>query len=238
MTLTRIECATRTASWFTPRGRAVEFAYRAETSDWNTINSVMSPNDEYGLAGLNLSGSALDIGAHVGSVSIALAMDNPDLRVIAVEAISENADLARENAERNGLGDRITVLTCAAAAPGIETTEVLWRSQGDENATHHAFIGNSRLVYDTLTLPHETATVACVSLGSLLESEAAFVKIDCEGCEWGFLSDPAVKRVERITGEWHPTGGHELQDIVALLSPTHVVDAWGEGPGGFRAVRR
>lgn len=243
MTLERVEYATRTATWETPRGRLVEFAYRAETSDWNTISSIMRPHDEYGLGALQLTGLALDIGAHIGAASIALAADNPELRVIAVEAIAENAELARENAARNGLSDRITVLTNAAAAPGIDTTEVLWRSTGSENATHHAFIGNSRLVYDTLTAPHETATVACVSLEGLLEhyhymTPAAFMKIDCEGCEWGFLSDPAIMDVERITGEWHPTGGHTLADIVKLLSPTHDVDAWGEGPGGFRAVRR
>jgi FkbM family methyltransferase len=240
MTLARVEYATAQATFVTPRGRLVDFAYRLDTSDWNTISSVMQPHDEYGLAGVRASGLALDVGAHIGAVTIALAMDNPELHVIAVEAIGENATLARENVERNGLGDRVNVMHLAAAAPDIESTSVMWRGQGSESAEHHAFIGNSTLVYDNLATAHESETVGCVSLGMLLgPGSCSILKIDCEGCEWGFLSDPAIARVERIVGEWHPTGGHVQHDIRDALADTHDVTFSGpvEGPGGFVAVR-
>lgn len=236
----RIEYQEHTTMWHTPRGRESFLIIREGTSDWNTVNSVMT-NDEYGLRDLYLSGLALDVGAHIGVVSIALALDNPALHVTAIEALSENAELARRNAELSDVADRVTVLHAAAAAPGVETAEVDWRGQGNETREHHAFIGNSDLVYRDGQSNHETETVTCVDLGFFAgPTSVSFMKIDCEGCEWGFLASPAVAYVERITGEWHQAGGHVQEDIVALLSETHDVTTSGpvEGPGGFVAVRR
>lgn len=234
-------------TWITPKGNLAHFAYREGTSDWNTITSIMVQNDEYGLAALDLTGLALDVGAHLGAATIALLLDNPSLSVIAVEAVPPNVEMIRRNLALNGLEDRCRVVGLAASAPGIDHTEVWFGSRGDENAEHHAFIGNSKLVYDSPgTKDYQTAVVACISLGALLgRREASFIKIDCEGCEWGFLSDPTVSQVARIHGEWHPTGNHRRPDIVALLSQTHDVTTSAPagvdpevGPGGFVAVRR
>jgi FkbM family methyltransferase len=240
VTLARVEYRTAEATFLTPRGQLASFRYRLDTSDWNTISSVMQPHDEYGLAGIRASGLALDVGAHIGAVTIALAMDNPELHVIAVEAIGENADLAEENVARNGLSERVQIVHAAAAAKGVPSTTVMWRGQGSENAEHHAFIGNSSLVYDHMDIPHETETIGCISAASFFPDEPiALLKIDCEGCEWGFLDDPAIKRVERIVGEWHPVNGKTRRDLEVLLAATHLVTFSGPeaGPGGFVAVR-
>lgn len=238
----RIEYQEAIGRWQTPHGRTAMFAFRQDTSDWNTISSILA-HDEYGLGALHLEGLALDIGAHLGAAGIAMALDNPGLRVVAVEAISENAALAERNVALNDLSDRVTVLHRAAASPEDRTADVWFRSTGDENATHHAFIGNSSLVYPHGgERAHETETVACISLSGLLGkgNEASLVKMDCEGCEWSFLTDPAVSRVALFIGEWHPTGGHTGADVVTLLSKTHDVTLSGppEGPGAFRAVRK
>lgn len=238
------EYAHHRGGWRTPLGRHALFEYRLDTSDWNTINSVMGDNDEYHLRDLSLAGLALDVGAHLGAVTIALAIDNPALEVIAVEAVPPNVDLLRTNVALNGLEDRVRVVPLAAAAPGVPRTEVWYGSVGNESAEHHAFIGNSTLVYDVPEIEHVEASIACVSLGALLgDRDAEFLKIDCEGCEWGFLTDPALARVKRIHGEWHPTGGHRRQDLAPLLPgfrlEYHVplgVDP-DFGPGEFIAVR-
>jgi FkbM family methyltransferase len=244
MTLARVEYATAQATFVTPRGRLVDFAYRLDTSDWNTISSVMQPHDEYGLAGIRASGLALDVGAHIGAVTIALAMDNPELHVIAVEAIGENATLARENVERNGLGDRVNVMHLAAAAPDIESTSVMWRGQGSENAEHHAFIGNSDPRLRQPGTAHETETdrlrVARDAPGTrlLLGSSRSTARAASGASS---LIPPSPGFVERIVGEWHPTGGHVQRDIRDVLADTHDVTFTGPvgGPGGFvaRATR-
>ena len=83
----------------TPRGNLVTLFVREGTSDWNTCNSALS-EDEYGLANLYfLAGQkALDVGAHIGSVSIGLAIDNPSLEVTALEAVPPNVALLHVNA--------------------------------------------------------------------------------------------------------------------------------------------
>src|SRR5256885_2059950 len=95
---TLIEYRERTATWTTPRGNGLSITYREGTSDWNTISSCLT-HDEYGLRDLHVSGLALDIGAHVGAVTLALLADNADLRVIALEPVPDNVDLLKRNVE-------------------------------------------------------------------------------------------------------------------------------------------
>lgn len=214
-------------TWTTPGGHAVRMAYRDGTNDWNTIESVMT-NDEYHMHAI--TGRAVDIGAHIGSASVTLLMDNPDVTLTAVEPIPENIDLLRANLEQNGLTDRCTIIE---GMVGTDTVE--YGFMGTEAAEHHAFIGNAANLGGSATLQ---ATARRVRLAEFWSVD--FMKIDCEGGEWAFLDTPAVANVARIVGEWHPAGGHVQADIVALLTPTHHVTVTGpvEGPGGFRAERR
>jgi tRNA1(Val) A37 N6-methylase TrmN6 len=52
---------------------------------------------------------AVELGAGVGAAGLALALRVPDLKVTLVEIDAALAALARENAARNGLGDRVHV---------------------------------------------------------------------------------------------------------------------------------
>lgn len=238
------------ASWLTPGGNLAQFRYRLDSSDWNTINSVMGGNDEYALP-RGLSGWALDCGAHIGPVTVALALDNPELRIIAVEPVPDNVRLLRENVERNGLADRVAVIDGAIAGPNDATVQVWHGYVGNETAEHHAFIGNSSLAYaHGGEAVHDETIAEAWSLSRLIAlagvERIAWLKVDTEGAEYAFLADPAVARVDVITGEFHNvpnrvTGGVRGRgDIVALLVATHDVTFSGPeaGPGGFVAVRR
>ena len=229
-----------------PRGAPLRFHYRLGTNDWNTLNASAT-EDEYQLRDLPpLVGWALDIGGYLGSVAIGLAVDNPDLRVLCVEPVPENVLLIGANIDANGLAGRVDVISAAMAAPEVPTTTVRYRYRGSELADHHAFVGNISLIEGTgaAYIPHDEQTVACYSIGGIAAAYAverfALVKIDCEGCEWSALQDPAVALVDRFVGEWHPTAGHTQADLLALLAPTHDVTWDGpypQGPQGFVAVR-
>ena len=127
----------------TPRNQPVTMWVRADTNDWNTLYSCLT-GDEYGLRDLHLSGWALDVGAYTGGVTVALAMDNPELQVVAVEPVPGNVELLRLNLEANGLTDRVTVVE-GAAGDGSKVN-IRYGYSGSELATHHAFVGNMSLL--------------------------------------------------------------------------------------------
>lgn len=217
----------------TPRGRMVSMHYRADTNDFNTLYSCLT-GDEYGLRDLHLTGSALDIGAYLGGVTVALAIDNPSLRVTAIEPVPGNVELLRRNLDTNGLSDeRVTVIE-GAAGDGSDVN-VRYGYSGSELACHHAFVGNMSLIADPAPEnPHTVKRMASLPMGGIGDFD--FVKIDCEGCEW----DVDLSRVPLVRGEWHPVRGHTQLEWVARLIETHHVTTTGpaEGPGGFEAVLR
>lgn len=61
----------------------------------------------------------LELGCGTGAAFLCLAARVPGIEVVAVEREPELAALARENAARNGLGDRVTVLEGDVADPGL-----------------------------------------------------------------------------------------------------------------------
>lgn len=236
-----------TGTWMTPHGHAVTLEYRLDTNDSNTISSCMGPNDEYGIPS-GLRGCALDIGAYLGSVTIALLMDNPDLYVTAVEPVPDNVRLIRRNLELNGCADRCTVIEGAVGGPLDGPVTVWYGYSGNESAEHHAFVGNSSLAYDHGGfLPHKSVTYEPWFFSQLNQNfyPIRWAKIDAEGAEWEFLKDPAVEQVDYWVGEWHPVRGHVRADLIPLLGKTHdltfsVPDGVDpeHGPGQFTATKR
>lgn len=216
----------------TPKGNAAKMLWREGTSDHNTLFSCMT-EDEYGLKDLTLEGTALDVGSHLGGVAISLAVDNPDLRVIAVEALSENVELLRRNVFANAVSDRVEVVHAIAGTPGKagRTGTVKWNFDGGESGYHHRYIANAS------NIPHESADTEKADILALDGlGQIAFAKIDCEGCEYDFLRSTAVKNIREIRGEFH--AGFER--VFEMLDATHVVTLTSgtETFGAFRAVAR
>ena len=226
------------ATWISPGGHPLTIFYRRDTNDWNTVSATLT-HDEYALP-RGLSGHAVDIGGYLGTVGIALAADNPDLRVTIIEPVPPNAALIRRNIEANGLKERVTLIEGAASGDHKPVT-ISFGYRGSESLEHHAFVGNSTLAYDGPgEYEHDEITYTPVTLADLVKGGPIdWLKIDTEGAEWSFLTGP-VSKVREIVGEWHPVRGKTLGDMAALLGETHVVtfDGPQSGPGGFRAVLR
>jgi FkbM family methyltransferase len=211
----------------TPRGQTPTLSYREDTNDWNVLISCLN-EDEYALKELHLEGTALDIGAHIGGVTIALALDNPELKVVAVEAVPPNVELLTENVRRNGLEERVTVLH-AAAGKG-KTATVRWAFEGNYVADHHAFIGNAVMPETTVSGSAERLDVVTLNALAKEYGPFSFAKVDCEGCEYDFLKGRGLLDIACIRGEEHygklPLPGFDV---------TYTQD---NAPRGFTAVRR
>ena len=225
----------------TPRGRPVSMAIRAGTNDWNTTNACLT-EDEYGLRDLHLEGWALDIGAYTGAVTVALAVDNPELQVVAVEPVPDNVELIHRNLALNGIEDRVIVVD-APAGDGSRVN-IRYGYSGSELACHHRYVGNMSLLEEPgPENPHTVQAMTSLTIGTLglvdhglVGREFSFAKVDCEGCEWNL----DLSGVSLIHGEWHPVRGHTQAEYAKRLAATHDVAFTGpvEGPGGFTAVRR
>lgn len=240
MTLAPVLYEDAVGDWTTPNGHIASFAYRKETNDWNTLSSILTSN-EYRLPS-GISGVALDIGSYLGGVAIALALDNPDLHVVAVEPVPDNVRLIRQSIEANGLTDRIRLIDGALAGREPSVT-ISYGYRGTASLEHHAFVGNSTLAYDDGgAADHDERVLTPITLTRLLKDVdvVAWTKIDCEGGEFSILSDPGVRKLAYIIGEWHNVRGHVQGDIATLLRKTHDVVFAGpvDGPGEFVAVRR
>lgn len=230
--------------WKTPAGNPARMSYRGDTNDWSVCTSIFTA-DEYRLP-RDISGVAFDLGAHIGAATVALALDNPRLRVVAVEPVPDNVRLLVENVNANGIRERVTVIPGAIAGPGEAEVRVWWGRQGTVSLDHHTFIGTNSVAYDRGGSgdPVET-TVRGYSLPALLAAigaeEVDFVKTDAEGAEHAFFCDPEWnRRVAVIRGEWDAVRGMDRAAFAALFLPTHDIEFSGPeaGPGGFSAVRR
>lgn len=221
--------------FYTPRGKAASMAVRAGTSDHNTAYSCLT-EDEYGAASLELgNGWAVDIGAHIGGATVALAVNNKEAHVIAVECLSENVAMIARNVELNGITDRVTVLHAIAARKGGRQATVRWNFDGGESGQHHRFIANAQAFAIEHADEESVETIDLASVVKMAGGEVAFLKIDCEGGEYEFLRGPGLKHVAEIRGEFHAG----FDRLVEQLAATHAVTMTGglETLGAFRAVR-
>jgi len=234
------------AAYLSPKGLDLRMTLRVGTNDHNTIYSSCN-EDEYHLRDRQLSGIAYDIGAYVGSVSVALAVDNPGLLVLAVEPVEDNCRLIWMNARDNGVGERVRILRAAVGPPGVADTVLHYNFRGPEISVHHAFVGTTEVGNSEVHVAwrdatdHDTETVPVYDYPSLVRmvGPADFMKIDCEGAEYGFLPD--ARSVPVIVGEWHniPYGGRKRswrRHVRAMLPEHHITFSGpAAGPGGFEA---
>lgn len=188
-------------------GGTVQMHTRPGTNDHNVCFSILT-EDEYRIDEHKpMTGLALDVGAHIGAATVALCALNPDLMVIAIEALPANVELLRLNTAP--YAERVTVIHAAAGTNG----EIGWNWASidkREPENPHRFIGNQHFSPGT---DHEVLTLPTISLSEIVEQygPVRFLKIDCEGCEDTFLDDPAIDKVEWIAGEFHSGPSVELR---------------------------
>jgi len=195
--------------WTAPNGQSKVFSYRPETNDENVIRSGFC-EDEYGVLGLGLKpgDAVVDIGAHIGAVTLLLAASCPGLRIFSFEPILENFELLKKNVQANPYDGEFNIFN-----------EAVWFYDGDEVRMYgggeskggkiHRFIGSQFLIADYLD-EKKYAIAPTISLSAIFEEnrirDCQFLKIDCEGAEYGIFKGcpkEVLAMIERIHGEYH-----------------------------------
>lgn len=223
----------------TPGGKVARYFSRPEYNDEVLIFGILG-SDEYHLRELtDLEGWALDIGAHVGTVGIALAVDHPRLNVVMVEPVPDNARLIRESIVLNGVGDRCYVVE-AMASGYLGTATCRWNyrdvhGQDRGYVIGNAMVGNIWRLTDGENVESEQAEIRTTTVSELSEMANrpwTFAKLDCEGCEWDFLQgvDPAM--LPYIVMEVHDSPPADI----ALILPGYDIEVLADN-GGSGIVR-
>ena len=203
----------------------------ARGGNWLSIVEVVF-EDCYRIAGLarELAGSApqvLDIGAHVGAFSCALARAIPGARVIAVEPSADGVAYLRRNVADNGLEGQVTVVRATIAGQG-----------GRRRLSSH------RTLEDT---PGKSAGGEWIEVVSFEELLAAvshtidLVKIICRGPEYeilGAVSPAALGRIERLVMGYHSPPPDPVRHLFARLAEAGLTERWRERgqPGRLSVV--
>lgn len=223
-------------SFTTPRGHTALIWCRPGTNDAMMAESAIT-GDEYQLRDWEGDhAQVVDVGAHIGMVSIAIALDHPTAHVWAIEPVPENVALMRANLEANGVAHRVTILEGAAAAPRATRASIAYDFTGSDMATMHRWVANQTMPAHT---PGRQATVKAITLPDLVRRCEGYITLlitDCEAGEYALLQGTSLSAVHEIRGEYHD--GYER--LKAQLERTHTVERGKgtEGSGGFIARRK
>ncbi|MGI8793045.1 MAG: FkbM family methyltransferase [Acidimicrobiales bacterium] len=143
----------------------------------------------------------VDLGAHVGAVSIWLAKKYPGLKIYAYEPIPESFSQLQANLERNDITN-VVAFNVAVTGDGRDLEMVVWLDDNSAGGTavyadpdNPAFEGRSRHVPST--------TLDEIFAANGIE-RCKMLKIDIEGGEYEVLPATTIlDRVEHVRGEFH-----------------------------------
>lgn len=200
----------------TPAGAV--FHVRPDSKDCETVFSYWTPGKvTYGIEGFGISDgdTIIDVGAHIGVVSVRMATGSKDVKVYALEPFPENYALLKQNIRENSLEG--TIIPHQLAVSHVSGRRELFTCT--ERADGHTFYPHKDFRFGR---PIE---VDCISLTEFVSREAIervdFLKMDAEGAEYDvFLEGDLsfLNKVTRMAVESHPCHPeYGFGDIVAIL---------------------
>ena len=158
----------------------------------------------------------VDVGAHIGGVSIILATLHPQTRIIAFEPAASNYASFCDNLNANRITNVTAVKRAVMGEPGELT--LTWAP--------HATAGSVVGLPDSARLARErdgwkSETVACVTLDDIFAEHkidrCSWLKLDCESAEWEILAKSSVlNRVDRMAVELHIPASRQKDGVDAL----------------------
>ncbi len=203
---------------FDVEGRVVRLS-DVPGSPWAAMVLEEFSRGTYHLASLQLApgDTVLDIGAHIGGVSIILAVLHPDARIIAYEPASANYASLVQNLAANGITN-VTAVQQAVMAERGEMT-ITWSASATAGSTV-GLPADARAARERRGWSSET--VQCVTLDDVFDTHGiarcAWLKLDCEGAEWGIVrTTDVLSRIDRIAMELHMPMSRQAEGLNACI---------------------
>lgn len=179
------------------------FALRTNSSDFRVFEEIVL-EDVYGVAGLTDLDAVVDLGGNIGLFSATMAPRAR--RVVMVEPVPANLEVARRNLAGSGAGDRVTVVPGVVSARTGERVRLHLSESAGMNSALPEVAGN----YSTPIVG--ALDVEGVSLEDLFArhgiERCSLLKCDIEGAEHeALMAAPleVLRRVDRLVMEVHVT---------------------------------
>jgi FkbM family methyltransferase len=154
--------------------------------------------------GLGPKDIVIEIGGHVGEVSMTLAKKY-GCRVYVFEASPFNYGRLIKNIQQNKLTDLVKVHHLAVTKDGRK----IRMSMGKNSGAHHIYGAGGDPEVPSITLSKILSTVTGT------KRPISLLLIDCEGAEYEILEDLVpLKHIKAIRGEFHATGAHGDMDLL------------------------
>jgi FkbM family methyltransferase len=170
--------------------------------------------------------TVIDLGAHVGSFSVRIALENQPWSIVALEPDPDAFELLQRNLGKGSISQLAIRCICAAVGP---TTTVGWYSSSGS-----ADWGGHIVAEPTLSQANNRS-VQILSLADVMEPEEEFasvlMKMDIEGAEYETLyqSQPTdLSKVAILLIEYHPSdiAGHNFESLNNFLERAGFVLVW------------
>lgn len=158
----------------------------------------------------------IDVGAYIGDFAVFAGWCGAT--VLAYEPMPDSLRLAKLNINQNSLSNRIKILEAAVRGnPSNDHVTIHYNPKRRLLASSFKPCGISKVI-----------VVACITLEEIFVNNMIercdLLKVDCEGCEYDILincTDSILEKVKTIALEYHPIGGHRLEELVSSLSSSN-----------------
>lgn len=137
---------------------------------------------EYILANVREGDVIVEVGAHLGAHTVAMARDSRVAKVVAIEPLPHLVGLLRKNIELNGLGEKVEVWPMAMVH-SLDTRKGAWLLKDHKNP------GASHLMDIGVEMGVEVPTVRLHEVSERID----ILKLDCEGAEYMILEGEAAR---------------------------------------------
>ncbi len=172
-----------------------------------------------------LSLSVLDIGAHVGSFTVAFAQRYTSANISSYEPSPQGAAYLRSNIAANRLDERVQICEAAVAS---EPGSVRLYSNGDASC-ESSVIRSSDLSGESEPLTIVECSAVSFEAAMRGAGRVDLVKIDCEGAEYDIILNSSLScwdSVSCVLLEYHPVPGHSWDELARHFEELGFTISW------------